>query len=1338
MKIRLILLVGIILLLHPKPTEAFFGTLFQKLFGWFFCFLGFWCEQCSDCHQHATCKITGTSSSSYACTCKAGFVGDGKKNCTDVNECSGDGATNNCDPHATCTNTEGSYECACNAGYAGDGKTCIDKDECANDNPCAEHASCTNTEGSYKCTCNAGYDGDGKTCVDKDECAGATPCGDHAACTNTDGSYKCKCNDGFFGDPPSVQCVANTSFSVALTSPSIVTYNPLGGQLCFSLINADFDTSAEANITLNGIPFVQRPFYIKPSNVLCTPNVTFEEGKNDVILGAATSKGTRFELSESFWCGSYSLSVKLVRTGGGVYNASASVTATLSDNALVNATKTTSSGAVVFENLPPRTIIFTALGEGKEAGSGADNPGLSNSITITLLGFNIPSDINNNDFAVDLEGWETALANEVSIVPHEENVGPHNQTRRQLPINAEDKDMEVSSGGLEGPSVVSRTFKTKPGVKEVLIRYRFVTTEFPHGFFGSQFNDYFEVILRSLNGGGLVREANSMNDLGEEAFDTFGSTSWRELILPINVDEDTVQVDITVANVADGALDSFVYVDFVEEQFIDPQYLSYDVVVVGGGSGGVAAAIEAARNNMTVALLEETRWLGGQMSAASVTGMDDGHTNQGSGFYAEFLDIMQKHYEQLGKSVHTCLLDNSDKTNCFEPSAINDELMKLVNATNNIVLYLNTRVNNVFKVNSTQPEGYQRVSGVHGIQTSKLSGSRVTRHYFLSSKITIDATETGDVLELGIERGIKLDYRIGKHIIRTPADVKDSKDDCLQDITYVAVIKKYKLGTPANLLITGLPSPYDDNELTIFEHFVSKTGNDWTHVAWDPPANWESFVAYRGMPDSHGQNYDSVPPEKITRTAVNYPNDYPIFAGDLSRNNRATTWCRAKLRTLHFIYYLQNENGLNLTNWSVADDEGYNSSFDKDECPDIPAYLKPLESHMPVMPYVREGRRVVGLDTGTVTGRKIKRSKHCDDAGCEPRAAEIFPHALSVGDYSVDLHGCNTTDDMENYFPFYETADDVPHNNSRGPFQVPFEAFIPAQVDGFLVAEKNIAVTRLGNGATRLQPITMLTGQAAGAIAALSVKHNTQPRVLEPLLVQRHLLNLNKPCRLALQNFMDVPGDPKTACWKDVQLVAARGIMVGYNDVTFASDKPLRRSEAAVILVNTFVLKRNVSTDSDARFCDVTKGHWAFEAVETLAANGVAFGYLPSENPPCNCTSNESTKPLFCPDNTLSRAELATFLVQAMKIDPETANVTHAYVDVTSADWFFRFVHIATNRGWMSGCKDCNLGIVNGCDECDKTSQSFFCPQKPALRLPTARVVAAVLEDKLLSPYKKM
>src|SRR6185436_9390618 len=116
-------------------------------------------------------------------------------------------------------------------------------------------------------------------------------------------------------------------------------------------------------------------------------------------------------------------------------------------------------------------------------------------------------------------------------------------------------------------------------------------------------------------------------------------------------------------------------------------------------------------------------------------------------------------------------------------------------------------------------------------------------------------------------------------------------------------------------------------------------------------------------------------------------------------------------------------------------------------------------------------------------------------------------------------------------------AGEVPKGG--GPFQVPFEVFIPEKIDGLLPAEKNLSQSRLANGATRLQPVTMLTGQAAGAIAALAVKQGVQPRALRPLQVQQALLESG--CTLIQRWYADVPWG--TAIWRATQALSLYEIM---------------------------------------------------------------------------------------------------------------------------------------------------------------------------------------------------
>jgi FAD dependent oxidoreductase len=151
-----------------------------------------------------------------------------------------------------------------------------------------------------------------------------------------------------------------------------------------------------------------------------------------------------------------------------------------------------------------------------------------------------------------------------------------------------------------------------------------------------------------------------------------------------------------------------------------------------------------------------------------------------------------------------------------------------------------------------------------------------------------------------------------------------------------------------------------------------------------------------------------------------------------------------------------------------------------------------------LQPYYRESRRLVGLET-VIEPDLLPLPG--GQAAKLPVNQQGEVTAIALGNYANDHH-----------YP----SGDIPLQPKSirwggrwtgTPFTIPYPALIPAEVDGFLVCEKNISVSHIANGATRLQPLVMGIGQAAGMAAALCVKHHCQPRDLDVRSLQLALLS---------------------------------------------------------------------------------------------------------------------------------------------------------------------------------------------------------------------------------------
>ncbi len=557
----------------------------------------------------------------------------------------------------------------------------------------------------------------------------------------------------------------------------------------------------------------------------------------------------------------------------------------------------------------------------------------------------------------------------------------------------------------------------------------------------------------------------------------------------------------------------------------------YDLVVVGAGTGGMAAAIHASRAGLSVAVVEESDRVGGQIVGAAVSTMDDvGRTR--TGLYLEFIERVRQYYAETGTATNICLWGGD--TIAVEPVVAERILLEMWGAGE---IFTRARIERV-DVRDDR------------VESIEIFSEEYNDSYLLSADAFIDATEQGDFLARTGAR-----YRVGNSV-SPEVDLNAN----VQDITYVAVVKKYPGGLPDALRMPGPPPGYE-KIVEKFRGVVTRDGSTWPGSY---PFDIPSHNAYRALPDAENEHRivgDEADTWRfITRTCINWANDYPGRKGDrpgLSVRFIEDPAYRKKIertamhRTLCFLWYMQSELGM--TDWSVDDGQGYGGYFSNDwetaDDPLLPGAFAGLLRHFPPFPYVREGRRIVGLET--LAEADIQRDPE------KGRAYKNDSSSLALGEYPVDIHGSHLDRYMEH--DLGETTESFPKTwvGSQGVFPVPFGVFIPEKIDGLIAAEKNISVSRMVNGAIRLHPITMHTGQAAGAIAVEAVGKGVPPRDVRVLDVQRDLMLAG--CYIAQDICAGVTrSDP---WWCGAQWASLYGGLGKVSKTYFGANLPIRRFE---------------------------------------------------------------------------------------------------------------------------------------------------------------------------------
>jgi hypothetical protein len=345
----------------------------------------------------------------------------------------------------------------------------------------------------------------------------------------------------------------------------------------------------------------------------------------------------------------------------------------------------------------------------------------------------------------------------------------------------------------------------------------------------------------------------------------------------------------------------------------------------------------------------------------------------------------------------------------------------------------------------------------------------------IKAKIIIDATELGDVFAAA---GAGYDLGMDDPAISGEKEAKE-KNNIIQDLTWAAILKDY--GTNADKTIDK-PRDYDAKKYYCCCTDAPCDGKPWN-------GDKIKMLDYGKLPRSPGAKQDKY--------MLNWPLNGNDSYLDVAENKPATRnqqYEKAKNQTLGFIYFIQT--ALGMKNIGLADDE--------------------LDNGLALIPYNREGRRIKGMVRMNINHIK------------NPYGHTLYRTGISVGDYPVDHHHAQ--------YPGKLPAIEFPPIPS---FNIPMGCLVPEKVEGLIVCEKGISVTNIVNGTTRLQPVVLLTGQAAGILAAKSLKEKKRVRDISVRSVQDDLLK----AKCYLMPFADVTPDDEH--WEVIQKVGVTGILKG-------------------------------------------------------------------------------------------------------------------------------------------------------------------------------------------------
>ena len=476
------------------------------------------------------------------------------------------------------------------------------------------------------------------------------------------------------------------------------------------------------------------------------------------------------------------------------------------------------------------------------------------------------------------------------------------------------------------------------------------------------------------------------------------------------------------------------------------------VVVWGGGSGGVAAALQAARSGAVTLLLTPGPWLGGMLSAAGVCAPDGNElTPWQTGLWGSLLRALAREEpDGLDHNWVSCF--------GFRPASAEAILRRWVGAESRLQWWPDCRL---LEVNR---DGRR----IAGLQLERRSGDEAASpsRADVKADLVIDGSDRGDLFPLAgapFRLGWEEQERWGEPSaprLETLTGDPFFRQQPVQSPTWVAM---GRIGPGAPASGHGVAAP--------FEEATARFGLERTITYGRLPGG----VVMLNWP-LHGNDWHRDPGRAFVETGNGNGDTTQQALNQEMRDH-----------SLAFLAALSEASG----GWLQAA-EVFPTPAEASR-----GALEGRQS-LALMPYWREGRRLVGLETVVEQhllplGAGASRGPLCmDGAG---RCTSV-----AVGNYANDHHYPGGD------WPLAAKSCRWGGRWSGTPFTVPYGALVSAELDNLLAADKCLSVSHMANGATRLQPLVLNIGQAAGLAAALCLEKGIAPAQLPVRDLQEALL----------------------------------------------------------------------------------------------------------------------------------------------------------------------------------------------------------------------------------------